>query len=290
MNDHDLDDLIVGESNTDNQGNKRILTLVGLVLIILIVGVFLAKLIYSNPKDDAKKIQETELTGITKPATHTASSAKKTQALADGAIPQELQPIRKESLPASQELAPINPPTAVKTPKKPLVQEEKSQTQASTSTQAKPKPKPKPKPKAKPKPKVKTKAKQKSKPKPKTKPQAKSKTKPKAKAKEKAKSKVKDKKKQSPKELFAKQKSGQRKGAKNSEKRQYFIQIGSFKRDPEQKYMDKIKKHGYKPIILKNGDMIKVRLGPYNSYDEAKAKLPKIKEQLGLDGFIVRRP
>ncbi len=288
MNDHDLDDLIVGEPNTDKQGNKRILTLVGLILIILIVGVFLAKLIYSNPKDEAKKIQETELTGIAKPATHTASRAKKTLASAEGAIPQELQPIRKESLPASHELTPINPPAAVKTPQKPLAQEAKSQTQASTSSQAKPKPKPK----AKPKTKVKTKAKAKPKPKPKTKPQAKSKAKPKAKAKtkQKAKQKDKEKKKQSPKELFEKQKSAQGKDAKNGEKRQYFIQIGSFKRDPEQKYMDNIKKHGYKPIILKNGEMIKVRLGPYNSYDEAKAKLPKIKEQLGLDGFIVRRP
>jgi DedD protein len=75
----------------------------------------------------------------------------------------------------------------------------------------------------------------------------------------------------------------------SSGKRSYYIQVGSFKRMPNQKFLDKIKAAGYEPIIVRSGSMIKVRIGTYGSYGEAKAKLPEIKQKIGIDGFVVRK-
>ncbi|ADV46906.1 SPOR domain-containing protein [Nitratifractor salsuginis] len=242
MNDHNLDDLIIGEPDSGNKGSKSLLTLVGLILIILIVGVFLAKLILGGP-DVPQEAQETELTGISKPAAHPAAKPRQPTASKSEALPEELQPISKETLPSTEELTPIHPPVTAKVPSKPHIVKQTPKTQSTPKAKVSVS-KPKPKPKVK----------------------------------------------KSPKELFAKQSRNKKPAAKTATgTRQYFIQLGSFKRMPDKKFLDKIKARGYKPIIVKAGEMIKVRVGPYGSYADAKAKLPTIKDQLGISGFVVRK-
>jgi len=254
MNDHNLDDLIIGEPESGGKGPKSLLTLIGLILIILIVGVFLAKLIFSEPETTSEEAT-TELTGVVKPAGQGATAeAKGPKAQPAEEIPDELKPIAKETLPESGELSPIAP-SASPSAKAKTSRPTPPKTGASHPV-AKPKPKPvtakKPAPAPKSKPKV---------------------------------------KKTSPSELFAKQKAKTKSKAEQpaAGKKIYYIQIGSFKRMPNQKYLDKIKAQGYKPVIVRSGEMVKVRVGPYSSYAEAKAKLPEVKEKLGISGFVVRK-
>ena len=252
MNDHNLDDLIIGEPESGGKGPKSLLTLIGLILIILIVGVFLAKLIFSEPETPAEGAT-TELTGVVKPENRgTAAEAKGPKAQPAEKIPDELKPIAKETLPDSGELSPIAPSAP-----------HGAQTETNRPT---PKKKAAPRQAAKPKPAAAKKPAPGPKPKPKV-------------------------KKTRPSELFAKQKAKAKSqtGQPAAGKKIYYIQIGSFKRMPNQKYLDKIKAQGYKPIIVKSGEMVKVRVGPYGSYADAKAKLPVVKEKLGISGFVVRK-
>ncbi len=254
MNDHNLDDLIIGEPESGGKGPKSLLTLIGLILIILIVGVFLAKLIFSE--SEAPEEPTTELTGVVKPAgQRSTTETKGPKAQPAEEIPDELKPIAKETLPESSELdspAPSASPSA----------------KAKTSRPAPPEAEA-PRPVTKPKPKPVAAKKPAPAPTPKPKPQV---------------------KKPSPGELFAKQKTETKSQTKQpAGKKIYYIQVGSFKRMPNQKYLDKIKARGYKPVIVKSGEMIKVRVGPYSSYAEAKAKLPEVKEKLGIAGFVVRK-
>ena len=68
----------------------------------------------------------------------------------------------------------------------------------------------------------------------------------------------------------------------------YYIQVGSFSKQPNKKYIENIKKHHYKYKLFKSGGLTKVRIGPYTNYEFAKSKLPTIKKDLGVAGFVVR--
>jgi len=70
--------------------------------------------------------------------------------------------------------------------------------------------------------------------------------------------------------------------------RVYYIQVGSFSKQPNQKYLSNLQKHGYKYKLFKSGGLTKVRVGPYTNYEFAKSKLPTIKKDLGISGFVVR--
>jgi len=247
MNDHNLDDLIIGEPESGGKGSKSLLTLIGLILIILIVGVFLAKLIFSEPESTSKEAT-TELTGVVKPLQHeTTDRGKEPKAQPAEEIPDDLKPLSQEPLPESDELTPL----------KPTVSHAAAQTRRTPSRQTAPLQPVRPK----------TTVSKKHAPKPKR-----------------------TVKKPTPRQLFARQKPKAKSEAKPAAaKKIYYIQVGSFKRMPNQKYLDKIKAQGYRPIIVRSGAMIKVRVGPYGSYAEAKAKLPEVKEKLGISGFVVRK-
>jgi len=75
---------------------------------------------------------------------------------------------------------------------------------------------------------------------------------------------------------------------KNADKTIYYIQVGAFKRDPSPKFIQKLKENGFTFITKITNNMRRVRVGPYDSYDEAKAALPDIKAKLGIDGLIVK--
>jgi len=68
----------------------------------------------------------------------------------------------------------------------------------------------------------------------------------------------------------------------------YYIQVGSFSKQPNKKYIENIKKYHYKYKLFKSGGLTKVRIGPYTNYEFAKSKLPTIKKDLGVAGFVVR--
>ncbi len=238
MNDHNLDDLIIGEPGPGGGKSKSLLSLIALALIILIVGVLLAKLIFGGSEETGKE-ETTELSGIVTPEKRAPDLP---QAKPAEKVPDELKPISHETMPESDELKPLAPLTPPKAQPKPK-----------PKPQARPKPKPLPKPKPKPKPVSR---------KPATKPK--------------------------PAELFKKREAAAS-AQTGTAMKSYYIQLGSFKRMPDQKFLDKIKAAGYKPVIVKSGEMIKVRIGTYPSYGDAKAKLPQIKEQLGIDGFVVRK-
>ena len=234
MNDHNLDDLIIGDPEPGGGKSKSLLSLIALLLIILIVGVFLAKLLFSGP-EELEKTPETELSGIVKPHTPAAGTPHAAAKPVEK-IPEELQPMRDEKLPANEELTPLAPTH----PAKPAARPKPEKRAAVISTRPKPKPQAK-KPVAKPKPK--------------------------------------------PAQLFEKKP----KSKSAAGKKVYYIQVGSFKRMPDKKFLDKMKAVGYEPIIVKTGSMIKVRVGPYSSYGDAKAKLPEVKSKLGIAGFVVRK-
>ncbi|WP_292657531.1 SPOR domain-containing protein [Nitratifractor sp.] len=253
MNDHNLDDLIIGEPDSGSKGSKSLLTLIGLVLIILIVGVFLAKLILSEPETPTKETNP-ELTRVVKPAAgHSAATGTPaSKARPAEEIPDELKPLSDENFPKSDELTPLTPSA----PHHAKAAASRPASTAKTSTR----------PSAAP-----------------------SKTQPNRAITVTSKPKT---KKVRPSKLFANQKHKAKSPAAStaSSSRIYYIQVGSFKRMPNQKYLDKIKAQGYTPVIVKSGGMIKVRVGRYSSYSEAKAKLPEVKEKLGIAGFVVRRP
>ncbi|HIP61689.1 MAG TPA: SPOR domain-containing protein [Sulfurovum sp.] len=84
------------------------------------------------------------------------------------------------------------------------------------------------------------------------------------------------KKPSKPSELFGKNKSI------------YYIQVGAFNKDPNPRYLKKIKDAGFKYIINKNEKTQRVRVGPYGSYSEAKAAVSDVNSSIGIVGFVIK--
>jgi len=75
---------------------------------------------------------------------------------------------------------------------------------------------------------------------------------------------------------------------KNADKTIYYVQVGAFKRDPSPKFIKKLKENGFTFITKTSKGIRRVRVGPYDNYQEAKNALPEIKAKLGVDGLIVK--
>ena len=52
--------------------------------------------------------------------------------------------------------------------------------------------------------------------------------------------------------------------------------------------MQKLKDAGFTFITKTTRGVRRVRVGPYDSYDQAKAALPVVKQKIGVDGLIVK--
>jgi outer membrane biosynthesis protein TonB len=226
MNDHNLDDLIIGDPGYGSKNSKGLLTIIALVIVIVIVGMILWALIFGS--DNSAPLAE--------PDTPTATQSRP---LDPSLVPLDAKPTHTPKSEPTPKPAPAPKPV---TPKP----------EPTPAPQAKPAPKP-----AAPQPVVKP-----STPPPAAKPEP---------ATEPAAKPAKDT------ELI-----------QNANKTIYYIQVGAFKRDPNPKFIQKLKENGFTFITKKTGDMRRVRVGPYDSYDEAKAALPTIKEKLGIDGLIVK--
>ena len=224
MNDHNLDDLIIGEPTPVNNRSKSLLAIIALIVIILLVGILLAKMILGSPEDNVL-----------------ISDNKKTEFVAPELIPvdntddkdnsDKLTPIKKEKLPE---------PKPKEKPKKKVQKPEPTPKKEIIKKKVEPK-------KAKPKP-----------------------------AKKKPIKKETNKKASKPSELFSKSESI------------YYIQVGAFNKDPNPRYLKKIKDAGFKYIINKNEKTQRVRVGPYSSYSEAKAAVSDINSSIGIVGFVIK--
>ena len=208
MNDHNLDDLIIGDPEPITPHSKKLLSLIALVIVILIVGLILWALLFSTPG--------------TEPTV--TPSQNQTQTLEPTLPP--LEPSPKE--PREPTLAPTPTPKPVPTPK----------------------PAPTPKPVPKPTGQTTSKA-------PATAPSTPSVP--------------------AGGELI-----------KTADKPIYYIQVGAFKRPPSARFMKKLKEGGFTFITKSSRGIRRVRVGPYDSYAQAKAALPVVKRKLGIDGLIVK--
>ncbi len=227
MNDHHLDDLIIGDPEPGSGKSKTLLTIIALLIVVLIIGLILWALLFNSPADD------NSISGNT--------TTQQTKPLAPDLIPLDNY---NNEVPVSKPKTTTNP-----TP----VQKQTTVTKPAVEKPAEKKAEPAP-----------AKAqKQESTQKPTTKP--------------------------APAEIkTAETKPAETAIIKNKNKTIYYIQVGAFKRDPSPKFIKKLKDNGFTFITKTSKDIRRVRVGPYDSYQEAKAALPGIKTKLGVDGLIVK--
>jgi DedD protein len=148
MNEHSLDDLIIGEPSPTTKKSKSLLTIIALIVIILLIGILLSKMILGTSEDGIDLSEENQTTFVS-PDLIPMNSPKVQKHNND------LTPIKHEKLPKKQ---------IIKVTKKPVQPQKVSQ----KSTKPKvPKVKVTPKPKVVKKPVVVNKPKAKQTPKPK---------------------------------------------------------------------------------------------------------------------------
>jgi cell division septation protein DedD len=234
MNDHNLDDLIIGDPSPVGKKSKSLLAIIALIVIILLVGILLSKMILGTSEDEIK-LSENNQTEFVSPELIPVDSNDNKKKNSD------LTPITKEKLPKPSK----NSGTPVKTKPKKEVRTVAKKSESAKKTPAKKEPT-----KAATKEKV-------SQAEPSTKEPAKKQSKPSA--------------------LF-----GEGKPA-------YYIQIGAFNREPNAKFIKKIENAGLKYTVHKNEKTRRVRVGPYDSYAEAKAALTDVNSSIGIMGFVVKQ-
>jgi len=232
MNDHHLDDLIIGDPGQGSRNPKGLLTIIALVVVIVIVGMILWALIFGSDTSEP---------------TPTSSTSG-----------QQVRPLDPSLVPLDQAGREVTKPKPKVTPK--------------------PRPKPKPKPKATPKPKPA--------PAPVSKPAAQPAPAPKpAPATPPAETLTAP---TTPAPSPTTQTPAKKPTLIKTSDAIYYIQVGAFKRDPDPRFLQKLKDSGFTFITKKSGDMRRVRVGPYDSYEQAKAALPEVKSKIGIDGLIIK--
>jgi DedD protein len=222
MNDHNLDDLIIGDPETHSKNSKTPLTIIALLVVILIVVLILWALIFDSSSTDV----DAETSPNIPSQTHSLDPSLTPLDTSGNDMPTlTLDPIQEQVTPAPKPQPKPQPkPTLVVLPD------------------------PKPAPVVKPAP-----------------------TPPPKKAEQ---------------QTVAPSSGGEL--IKNANKTIYYIQVGAFKRDPSPKFMQKLKNAGFTFITKTSKNIRRVRVGPYDSYSEAKAALPVVKEKIGIDGLIVK--
>ena len=233
MNDHHLDDLIIGDPGHSPKNPKGLLTVIALVVVIVIVGMILWALIFGSDPS---------------PSTSSSSSAQSTA----------VRPLDPSLVPLDQQ----GKETPSASPKKAKPKPQK------TKPITKPKPKPKAEPVTQPKPKAQTKPK----PKPVTPPADTTPTQTPA----------------TPAQEPTAEPTAKKQTLIKTSNAIYYIQVGAFKRDPDPRFLQKLKDSGFTFITKKSGDMRRVRVGPYDNYEQAKAALPDVKSKIGIDGLIIK--
>jgi DedD protein len=228
MNDHHLDDLIIGDPEPATANSKTVLSIVALAIVVVVVGAVVYSLLFgssdsSAPEAPAATAQERPLDPALTPLEPAETPAA--QSTRSAASQSQTTPTAPEHTP---EPAPkIEPPKPTPAPR----------------SEPTPEPAPKPAPAVQPSAPVSS---------------ATATTAP-------------------GKELI-----------KNADRPIYYIQVGAFRRDPSPKFMRQLKEAGFTFITKTSNGIRRVRVGPYDSYDEAKAALPEVKQKIGVDGLIVK--
>ena len=75
---------------------------------------------------------------------------------------------------------------------------------------------------------------------------------------------------------------------KSKNKQYYYVQLGSFKLNPTQKYLRKISRLGL-PYTVKKTNIYKVLIGPYKKESTARKVLRKVKQKLNRSAFISKQ-
>jgi len=263
---HNLDDLIIDESEIETPKPKNLLSKIALIIIVLIVGIVISKLIISDKGDPIESIKDKELEKITDPSQTDPEIAKLAKEdnfeKVDNTLNRDLSPINQgtkdeedislddtnfdsdygsvslaqnepSNTPASQQNNSPQETTPLVTPTpqtiKPRVVQQQPRTQQIHQTP-----------------------------------------------------RVQQQRQQRPRQTTPKPVK------RVSIVGKYFIQVGSFSKKPSSKYLSAIKQKGYTPFIIKSGNLYKVRVGPYNSFADAKAKLSAVNSALNTQGFVVK--
>jgi len=228
MNEHNLDDLIIGDPVPIGKKSKSRLAIIALLIIVFLAAILLFKMIWGDTTDDVVLVDKNETTFVSPELIPMENNSKKEEK-------NDLLPITKEKLPEpSKKSTPPVKPKVKKEPKKVIKKSEPTKT---------------------PKP-------QKTVPK-------------KVKKDETVKKPV--KKQPKPSALFGEGKPV------------YYVQVGAFNREPNAKFIQKIKDAGFNYVINKNEKTRRVRVGPYGSYAEAKAALTDVNSSIGIVGFVVKQ-
>ena len=128
MNDHNLDDLIIGEPAPVGKKSKSLLVMIALTVIILLLGILLSKMILGGSDEEITLAEENQTEFVSPDLIPEESANQKKES--------DLQPIANEKLPTPQK-QPVKKPV-----KKPVVV--KADTEKSVVQKSKPK-KPTPK-------------------------------------------------------------------------------------------------------------------------------------------------
>jgi cell division protein FtsN len=266
---HNLDDLIIDEPEIESTKSKSVLSKVALIIIVLIVGIVISKLIISDKGDPVETVKDKELTQITDPSQTDPEIAKlatddKLNGGGGSSFDKDLTPIKQDSTTQKEQEDDLsledssfdsdygfNTPPATQN----LQTDQEPQDTAQVQTPAVTKPI--------------------------TKPATQQTTHP-------TQNIVKTKPKRTPHTAPKPATTTQKPVKRASLVGKYFIQVGSFSKKPSAKYLNSIKQKGYTPFIIRAGNLYKVRVGPFNSFADAKAKLPAVNSALSTQGFVVK--
>jgi DedD protein len=240
MNDHNLDDLIIGDPVPNSKKSKTFLTIIALLIVILIVGMIVWALLFGSSDTDLATDTQTAAA-----PTHTLDPSLTPLDTTQNDLPVLTPDPVEEPVSISEEPAPKS--TSTPEPLTPNVAKPTKPALPLTHNPSKKSPQPASPPKP-----VKNLT---------TKPVAHS-------------------------AASATPHNGQL--IKNADKTIYYIQVGAFKRDPSPRFMQKLKKAGFTFITKTTKGIRRVRVGPYDSYNEAKAALPVVKKKIGVNGMIVK--
>ncbi len=67
----------------------------------------------------------------------------------------------------------------------------------------------------------------------------------------------------------------------------YYIQVGLFSNKPKQSYINNISSYGFDTVVANTNRGYSVRIGPFTSYGDAKAKLSNVRERVVSGAFII---
>ncbi|WP_309497793.1 SPOR domain-containing protein [Sulfurovum sp.] len=254
MTDHNLDDLIIDNIEPKNRKTKSFLTIIALFIVVLIVAIILTRTLLKTQDNNALVIED-DTTELIAPELKLQEKPQQVEKVEEPT----LESIIEEEPPAPEIKieAPVDIPEAIKVEKKIEVPEPIIPAPVEPPKKEEKIPAPEP-----------VKEIKKEVPLPPVKPVVK---KPVA-------------KKPIVKEPVAK------KTAVASDL-QYYIQVGSFSKDPSARFLSVIKNSGFNYQLTKANvkGIKKLHIGPYNTRPEVDVALKKVKDRINKSAFVIKK-